>query len=108
MLSLDLFEPPGRLQQEPHLPVLLKLLLMLSQPLLSASPPRREPPGPAAVRFVRRVIPAQFSLGVSPPARDPAPPGPALGGPGRKLTAQSPLSVPGDQPRQGPRLDFAG
>ena len=66
MLALDLVEPPGRLQQKPHLPVPLELLLILPQPLLRAGLPRREAPGPAAARFVRRVHLAHFSLGVSP------------------------------------------
>jgi hypothetical protein len=68
VLALDLFEPPGRLQQEPHLPVPLELLLILPQLLrllLRAGAPRRKPSGPAAW-FVRRVLLAQFSLGVSP------------------------------------------
>src|SRR5271165_5491123 len=62
MLALDLVEPPGRLQQEPHLPVPLKLLLIFPQLLLlplRAGAPRRKPSGPAAAWFVRRVHLAQ-------------------------------------------------
>jgi hypothetical protein len=65
MLALDLFEPPGRLQQEPHLPVPLEPLLILRQ-LLRAGDPRGKPSAPAAARFVRRALLGQFSLGVSP------------------------------------------
>jgi hypothetical protein len=67
VLALDLFEPPGRLQQEPHLPVPLEPLLILPQLLLRAGDPRWTPPAPDAAPFVRRVLLAQFSLGVSPP-----------------------------------------
>jgi hypothetical protein len=66
MLALDLFEPPGRLQQEPRMPVPLELLPILPQLLLRAGAPRRKPSGPATDRFVRHVLLAQFSLGVSP------------------------------------------